>query len=81
MGALDATTTLATDACAEIWSLEAADVALARRLHERYPQPTSRDLCHSACCQRQGLSNLKTFDSGLRDVVGEPDESRWPTPG
>ena len=76
LDALDATTTLATDAGAEIWSLEAADVTLARRLHERYPQLTSRDLCHLACCQRRGLRNLRTFDSGLRDVVGEPDESR-----
>ena len=76
LDALDAATTLATDTCVEISSLEAADVALARRLHERYPKLTSRDLCHLACCQRRGLRNLKTFDSGLRDVVGEPDESR-----
>ena len=53
----------------EVWPLEERDVALARQLHEQYPNLGARDLCHIASCQRRGVSQFKTFDQRLSDVA------------
>ena len=42
----DAALGLIASAAVEVWPLEEADVALARRLHERHPALQARDLCH-----------------------------------
>ena len=54
----------------EVWPLDADDVMLARQLHDRYPSLSARDLCHLASCRRRGVHEVKTFDEGLRAVVG-----------
>jgi predicted nucleic acid-binding protein len=69
---LEAATTLAVDACDEIWPLEPPDVLLAMQLYDRYPQLTSRDLCHLASCRRRGVSEVKTLDSAFAGVAGAP---------
>lgn len=52
-----------------VWSLEPEDIALARRLYERHPNLSARDLCHLASCIRRGVSEIKTFDQAFREVV------------
>ena len=69
---LDATLALIASAAVEVWPLEEADVALARRLHEQYPALQARDLCHLASCRRRGVREIKTFDEGLAAVSGNP---------
>lgn len=61
---LDSALTLAR-ALAEIWPVEPADVEHARVLHNRHPDLGARDLLHLACCQRRGVSRIKTFDQAL----------------
>lgn len=61
----DAAIALIARAGVEVWPLEEADVALARRLHERYPTLQARDLCHLASCRRRGVKEIKTFDGTL----------------
>ena len=55
-----------------VWPLEAADVALARQLHEQHPNLAARDLCHLACCRRRGVGEIMTFDRALAGVFGNP---------
>jgi len=62
---LDAALTLAEETVAEVWSVEAEDVRLARALADTRPGLTARDLVHLACCQRRGVRTIKTFDRGL----------------
>ena len=52
----------------EMWSLEEADVALARQLHELHPTLQARALCHLASCRRCGVRDMKTFDQALAAV-------------
>ena len=52
-------------ALAEIWPVDEADVVHARALSERYRALGARDLIHLACCQRRGVSEIKTFDRTL----------------
>ena len=59
---------LVADAKVEVWSLDEADVALARRLRERYPNLQARDLCHLASCQRRGVREIKTFDQAFAAI-------------
>ncbi len=59
---------LVADAKVEVWSLDEADVALARQLRERYPDLQARDLCYLASCQRRGVREIKTFDRALAAV-------------
>lgn len=61
---LDSALTLVR-ALTEIWPVEAADVAHARTLHHRHPGLGARDLLHLACCQRRGVTRIKTFDHTL----------------
>ncbi len=49
----------------EVWSLEPADVYLARELVAQHPGLESRDLVHMASCIRRGASQLMTFDRAL----------------
>jgi uncharacterized protein len=66
---LDAALTLARS-LAESWPVEPADVFHARSLHNRHPGLGARDLLHLACCQRRGVTRIKTFDRGLGSVFG-----------
>ena len=68
----DATLELIASAAVEVWPLEEADVALARRLHEQYPTLQARDLCHLASCRRRGIRKIKTFDQALAAVSNDP---------
>lgn len=49
----------------DIWSVEPADVFLARELSGRYPALGARDLIHLACCRRRSVRRMITFDRGL----------------
>ena len=68
----DASLGLIASAGVEVWPLEAADVALARQLHEQYPALQVRDLCHLASCRRRGVREIKTFDRTFAAVSGNP---------
>ena len=45
-----------------VWPLEAADVELARKIAEDYPELSVRDLCYLANCRRRKIASIKTFD-------------------
>lgn len=62
---LDAAFTLVEGCVDEVWSIEAADVRLARALDGDHPDLSARDLIHLACCRRRGVSNVITFDRAL----------------
>ena len=68
----DATLDLIASAVVQVWPLEEADVALARRLHEQYSDLQARGLCHLASCHRRGVREIKTFDQALASVSGDP---------
>ena len=68
----DAALALIERASVEVWPLEEADMALARRLHEQYPTLQARDLCHLASCRRRGVREIKTFDRTLIAISGNP---------
>lgn len=61
---LDAALTLARS-LTEIWSIEESDVLHARTLTDRYRALGARDLIHLACCQRRGVTEIKTYDRAL----------------
>lgn len=52
----------------DVWPVEQADVALARDLAIVHTGLEARDLVHLACCQRRGVTALKTFDRALAAV-------------
>jgi predicted nucleic acid-binding protein len=64
MDTLDAALTL-TRSLTEIWPIDEADVMHARTLCDRHRALGARDLIHLACCQRRGVSEIKTFDRTL----------------
>lgn len=66
--AWDDALTLISRAGVEVWPLEAADVTLARHLHDRYPALEARDLCHLASCRRRGVKEIMTFNQALADA-------------
>lgn len=68
----DATVGLIASAGVDVWPLEEADVALARQLHEQYPELQARDLCHLASCRRRGVREIKTFDQTFAAISGNP---------
>ena len=70
--AFDAALELIARAAVEVWPLEEADVALARRLYEQYPTLQARDLCHLASCRRRGVREIKTFDQALAASSNNP---------
>ena len=67
---LDSALELIEKAGVEVWPLEAADVDLARRLHEQHPTLRARDLCHLASCHRRGVREIMTFDEALAAAQG-----------
>jgi hypothetical protein len=67
---LDAALTLAGARIPVTWSVEPADVRLARALVERYPGLPARDLLHLACCRRWEVAEIKTFDRALAAAFG-----------
>ena len=69
---LDAAMTLVARADVEVWSLEEADVRLARQLHASHPALGARDLCHLASCRRRGVTQFMTFDRNLGAATGTP---------
>jgi uncharacterized protein len=68
---LDAALLLVESSVAEIWPIEAEDVRTARLLIARYPELGSRDLLHLACCQRQNVASIQTFDRALAKAFEE----------
>jgi len=69
----DAAMELMSGAGIEVWPLEAADVMLARQLHQRHPELQARDLCYLASCQRRGADQIMTFDTNLAAASIEVD--------
>jgi predicted nucleic acid-binding protein len=55
---------------ADIWPIDFADVVHARVLHSRHRGLGARDLLHLACCQRRGVTQIKTFDTALASAFG-----------
>jgi hypothetical protein len=49
----------------QIWSIDHADVVMARNLSALHPGLEARDLVHLACCIRREPRDLMTFDRGL----------------
>lgn len=72
---LDAALHLAQECVAEIWSVEADDVMLARALVDKHPGLDARDLLHLASCQRRGVQNIISFDRALQTAVGRIPKS------
>ena len=62
---LDSALELMDRAGVDVWPLDEADVLLARKLHDRQPTLSARDLCHLASCKRRGANEIMTFDQGL----------------
>ena len=62
---LDSALELVERAGVQIWPLEAADLTLARQLHDRHPTLSARGLCHLASCRRRGVNEIMTFDQTL----------------
>jgi hypothetical protein len=62
---LDAALALAHGVTQEIWSVELADVEVARALMDEHAQLDARDLLHLACCRRRDVSNVQTYDRAL----------------
>ena len=62
---LDAAFELVGSTVDEVWTVEQADVELARDLSTRHRGLEARDLVHLACCIRRTPRGLMTFDRGL----------------
>jgi hypothetical protein len=62
---LQAALDLAVSMVQTTWSLEVEDVQHAHRLIGSHPELGARDLLHLACCQRRGVTSIKTFDRTL----------------
>lgn len=62
---LQAALDLAASMVQTTWSLEVEDVQHAHRLIGSHPELGARDLLHLACCQRRGVTSIKTFDRTL----------------
>ena len=65
----EAAVRLIADLGIEVWPLEDEDVHLAHHMHESFPTLQARDLCHWASCQRRGIDDVKTFDSGFNSIL------------
>lgn len=62
---LDAALTLVAGCVDETWSIEEADIHLARALDGEHPGLSARDLVHLACCLRRDVRRIMTYDRGL----------------
>lgn len=58
----------------DVWSLDRADVELARALVSKYPRLSARDLTHVASCQRRGVSRIHTYDHALATALGREQD-------
>ncbi len=67
---LEAAFTLLHSRMAELWSIEAEDVEVARGLATRHPALDARDLLHLACCRRRGVERIQTYDRALAAISG-----------
>jgi predicted nucleic acid-binding protein len=66
---LDAAFTL-VDACiSDVWDVTGSDVRAARLLVEAHPELGSRDLLLVAMCDRHRVSQIKTYDRGLKAAM------------
>ncbi len=65
---LDAAMALVDSFIQTVWTIEGEDVRFARRLLDRHPELSARDLLHLACCRRRGARELKTFDRALGEI-------------
>ncbi|UCG14521.1 MAG: PIN domain-containing protein, partial [Deltaproteobacteria bacterium] len=65
VGTLDSALELATLGVDEVIPIESVAVLHARRLADRYPGLTARDLLHLSLCQLRKIKELKTFDRNL----------------
>ncbi|NIW38341.1 MAG: hypothetical protein GWN32_18280 [Gemmatimonadetes bacterium] len=65
MQTLDAALTLAQGRIGVLWSVEPADVLLARTLADGHPELGARDLLHLASCMRRDVEAIETFDRAL----------------
>ncbi len=65
---LDAALTLVIRVVDEVFPIEGELVLHARRLADRYPALTARDLIHLAVCRLKRVSELRTFDRALKDA-------------
>ena len=63
---------LVTRSVQEVWPVEADDVLEAIRLTDTNPALGARDLIHLACCQRRGITNIRTFDRPLNAAFPKP---------
>jgi hypothetical protein len=61
---LDAALRLARERTA-VWTVEPADVELARSLVDEHPALGARDLLHLASCLRRGVERVRTYDRAL----------------
>ena len=66
---LDAAFTLVEGCVEEVWSIDPADVYLARALDGDHPGLAARDLIHLACCRRRAVTKAMTFDRALASVL------------
>jgi len=62
---LQAALELASSTIETLWPLEIEDVLHASHLIEAHTELGARDLIHLACCQRRGVTAIKTFDRTL----------------
>ena len=62
---LDSALALARARMVSIWSLEMADLELARSLAEVEDRLGARDLIHLACCRRRAVARIRIFDRTL----------------
>ena len=62
---LDAAMILVDSCIQKVFPIEREDVEFARSLITRYPNLSARDLIHLACCRRQEIKKVKTFDRQL----------------
>ena len=65
LGTLDLALDLVRRSVATVWTVESADVLLARDLAETERGLGARDLLHVACCVRRDVTRLKSFDRAL----------------
>lgn len=65
LGTLDLALDLVRRSVATVWTVESADVLLARDLAETHRGLGARDLLHLACCVRRDVTEVQSFDRAL----------------
>lgn len=72
MHTLDAALQLVAALIDDVWTVERADVMLARELNETHQGLGARDLLHLACCKRREVNRIKTYDRALASSLPGP---------